>query len=75
MDVLWMRLLRHSDDPGQTLGRVDTGCIFAMLNPGDYWQCAFVIPEGGFDQIRRPETIALREEIWRSYTLFARSSR
>jgi 2-polyprenyl-6-methoxyphenol hydroxylase-like FAD-dependent oxidoreductase len=63
MDVLWMRLSRHSDDPGQTLGRIDTGRIFVMLNRGDYWQCAFVIPKGGYDEIRRRGLTALREEI------------
>jgi 2-polyprenyl-6-methoxyphenol hydroxylase-like FAD-dependent oxidoreductase len=63
MDVLWMRLSRHSDDPGQTLGRVDTGRIFVMLNRGDYWQCAFVIPKGGIDDIRHRGLITLREEI------------
>jgi 2-polyprenyl-6-methoxyphenol hydroxylase-like FAD-dependent oxidoreductase len=63
MDVLWMRLSRHSDDPGQTLGRVDRGRIFVTLNRNDYWQCAFVIPKGGFDEIRRRGLSALREEI------------
>src|SRR5215469_12632299 len=63
MDVLWMRLPRRSDDPGQTLGRIDSGRIFVMLNRGDYWQCAFVIPKGGFDQIHRRGLPALREEI------------
>jgi 2-polyprenyl-6-methoxyphenol hydroxylase-like FAD-dependent oxidoreductase len=63
MDVLWMRLSRHSDDPGQTLGRIDSGRIFVMLNRGDYWQCAFVIPKGGFDQIHHRGLPALREEI------------
>jgi 2-polyprenyl-6-methoxyphenol hydroxylase-like FAD-dependent oxidoreductase len=63
MDVLWMRLPRCSDDPEQTLGRVDTGRIFVMLNREDYWQCAFVIPKGGFDEIRARGLPALREEI------------
>ena len=63
MDVLWMRLSRHSDDPGQTLGRVDAGRIFVMLNRGEYWQCAFVIPKGGYDEIWRRGLTALREEI------------
>jgi 2-polyprenyl-6-methoxyphenol hydroxylase-like FAD-dependent oxidoreductase len=49
MDVLWMRLSRRPTDPGQTLGRVDAGRIFVMLNREDYWQCAYVIPTGGFD--------------------------
>jgi len=63
MDVLWMRLSRRSDDPGQTLGRVDAGRIFVMLNRGEYWQCAFVIPKGGHDEICRRGLTALREEI------------
>ena len=48
MDVLWMRLSRRDDDPGQTLGRIDAGRMMVMLNRGDYWQCAFVISKGGY---------------------------
>jgi 2-polyprenyl-6-methoxyphenol hydroxylase-like FAD-dependent oxidoreductase len=63
MDVLWIRLSRRSEDPGQTLGRVDTGRIFVMLNREDYWQCAYVIAKGGFDEIRARGLPALRQEI------------
>ena len=48
MDVLWLRLSRKSSDPAQSLGRIDAGRIFAMLNRGDYWQCAYVIAKGDF---------------------------
>ena len=65
MDVLWMRLSRRPTDPGQTLGRVDAGRIFVMLNREDYWQCAYVIPKGGFDQIRLDGLEAFRGEIER----------
>jgi 2-polyprenyl-6-methoxyphenol hydroxylase-like FAD-dependent oxidoreductase len=65
MDVLWMRLSRRPTDPGQTLGRVDAGRIFVMLNREDYWQCAYVIPKGGFDQIRQRGLTAFRREIMR----------
>jgi 2-polyprenyl-6-methoxyphenol hydroxylase-like FAD-dependent oxidoreductase len=65
MDVLWMRLSRRPTDPGQTLGRVDAGRIFVMLNREDYWQCAYVIPKGGFDQIRQGGLTAFRGEITR----------
>jgi 2-polyprenyl-6-methoxyphenol hydroxylase-like FAD-dependent oxidoreductase len=34
-----------------------------MLNREDYWQCAFVIPKGGFDEIRARGLPALRQEI------------
>jgi len=36
-----------------------------MLNRGDYWQCAFVIPKGGFDQIRQRGLADFRAEIAR----------
>ena len=65
MDVLWMRLPRRPGDPGQTLDRFDTGRIFVMLNREDYWQCAFVIPKGGFDDVRRRGLPSFREEIAR----------
>jgi 2-polyprenyl-6-methoxyphenol hydroxylase-like FAD-dependent oxidoreductase len=65
MDVLWMRLSRRPTDPGQTLGRVDAGRIFVMLNREGYWQCAYVIPKGGFDQIRQGGLTAFRGEITR----------
>jgi 2-polyprenyl-6-methoxyphenol hydroxylase-like FAD-dependent oxidoreductase len=65
MDVLWMRISRHPDDPGQTLGRVDSGRILVLLNREDYWQCAFVIAKGGFDDIKRQGLPAFRQEIAR----------
>jgi 2-polyprenyl-6-methoxyphenol hydroxylase-like FAD-dependent oxidoreductase len=65
MDVLWMRLSRHPDDPGQTLGRFDTGRIFVMLNRNDYWQCAYVIPKGGYNEIRARGLASFRDDIAR----------
>jgi 2-polyprenyl-6-methoxyphenol hydroxylase-like FAD-dependent oxidoreductase len=63
IDVLWMRLPRRPDDPGQTLGRFDAGKILVLLNRGDYWQCAFVIPKGGFDEIRGRGLPFFRDEV------------
>jgi 2-polyprenyl-6-methoxyphenol hydroxylase-like FAD-dependent oxidoreductase len=65
MDVLWMKLSRRLDDPGQAFGRFDSGRIFIMLNRDAYWQCAFVIPKGGFDEIHSRGLPAFREEIAR----------
>jgi 2-polyprenyl-6-methoxyphenol hydroxylase-like FAD-dependent oxidoreductase len=53
MDVLWMRISKRPEDSSETLGRVDAGRIFVMLDRGDYWQCALVIPKGGFEEIRQ----------------------
>jgi 2-polyprenyl-6-methoxyphenol hydroxylase-like FAD-dependent oxidoreductase len=63
MDVLWLRLSRRPDDPGQTLGHIEAGRVFVMLNREDYWQCAFVIAKGGFEEIRRRGLPAFRQEI------------
>ena len=60
---MWMRIPKHADDPPQTLGRFDTGRILVMLDRGDYWQCAFVIRKGGFEEVRQRGLPALRDEI------------
>jgi len=52
MDVLWMRFSRKASDPGQTLGHVEAGKIFIMLNREEYWQCGFIIAKGGMDEVR-----------------------
>jgi 2-polyprenyl-6-methoxyphenol hydroxylase-like FAD-dependent oxidoreductase len=63
IDVLWMRLLRQPHDPHQTLGRFRAGKILVTLDRGDYWQCAYVIPKGGFEGIRQKGLPAFREDI------------
>jgi 2-polyprenyl-6-methoxyphenol hydroxylase-like FAD-dependent oxidoreductase len=65
MDVLWLRLSRHAADPPQTLGRIEAGRVFITLDRGDYWQCAFVIPKGGFDNLRASGLDAFRAEVTR----------
>jgi 2-polyprenyl-6-methoxyphenol hydroxylase-like FAD-dependent oxidoreductase len=51
MDVLWMRISRYPED-GESLRRIAAGQIFVTIDRGDYWQCALVIPKGGFSEIR-----------------------
>ncbi|MGH9864248.1 MAG: FAD-dependent oxidoreductase [Candidatus Acidiferrales bacterium] len=65
MDVLWMQISRSDKDPGQTFGHVEAGKIFVMLDRESYWQCAFVIPKGGIEEIRQKGLAAFREEIAR----------
>ena len=63
MDVLWMRLSKKPADGTAVLGRIQAGRFFVMLDRGDYWQCAFVIPKGGFDELRRRGLPAFRNAI------------
>jgi 2-polyprenyl-6-methoxyphenol hydroxylase-like FAD-dependent oxidoreductase len=65
MDVLWMRLSRHPNDPEQTGGFINYGHLLVTLNRGDYWQCAFVIRKGGYDEVRARGLDAFRGEIVR----------
>ena len=61
MDVLWFRLSRGTGDTDQTQGRFDRGRIFIMLNRGDYWQCAFVIPKGANETVRAAGLATFRD--------------
>jgi 2-polyprenyl-6-methoxyphenol hydroxylase-like FAD-dependent oxidoreductase len=63
MDVLWMRISRRPDDPDRALGRVSAGRLFVMINRGDYWQCALVIPKGSFADLRQKGIEAFRAKV------------
>lgn len=63
MDVFWMRLSRLSTDTGQSLGHVEPGKMFIMIDRQDYWQCAFLIPKGAADEIRKRGIEQFRQDI------------
>jgi 2-polyprenyl-6-methoxyphenol hydroxylase-like FAD-dependent oxidoreductase len=63
MDVLWMRISKQPGDPEQTLGHVEAGKILFMIDRGDYWQCAFIIPKGAFNEIREKGMEHFRAEL------------
>jgi 2-polyprenyl-6-methoxyphenol hydroxylase-like FAD-dependent oxidoreductase len=52
IDVLWMRISKKRGDPEQSFGFFQHGKLLVLLDRGDYWQAGFVIPKGGFDQIK-----------------------
>ena len=53
IDVLWFRLSRKTSDTEETGGHIEAGQMMVMLNRGDYWQCAYVIPKGGIEAVKR----------------------
>jgi 2-polyprenyl-6-methoxyphenol hydroxylase-like FAD-dependent oxidoreductase len=63
IDVLWLRISRRQDDPPQTLGRIERGRAMVRLDRGDYWQCAYIIPKGGFDEIKQRGLDAFRDDL------------
>jgi len=63
MDVLWFRLSRRPEDGEQTLGRIVRGKMMVMLNRSDYWQCAYLIRKGVYENIKHRGLEAFREDI------------
>ena len=52
MDVLWMRLSKHSEDPGEVSIYTDRGKALVMFGRGDYWQCGFPVPKGAGEKMQ-----------------------
>ena len=52
MDVLWFRMSRKDNDSTDTFGHIEAGRMMIMLERGDYWQCAYVIPKGGIEKVK-----------------------
>src|SRR5260221_364090 len=71
MDVLWFRLPRETGDPEQSSGRISDGHILIMLNRNESWQMGYVIPKGGYQQIRAAGLEHLRQAIGEMLPEFA----
>ena len=63
IDVLWFRVSRRADDSAETFGHIEAGRMMVMLNRGDYWQCAYVIPKGGIDEVKEKGLSAFRDSV------------
>ncbi|WP_256363115.1 FAD-dependent oxidoreductase [Streptomyces sp. TRM70350] len=77
MDAWWFRLPRHEGDPHGLVGGVGDRFLSAMIDRGDYWQCAALIPKGsdarlradGLDQFREAYGAAVAWVADRMHTL------
>jgi 2-polyprenyl-6-methoxyphenol hydroxylase-like FAD-dependent oxidoreductase len=63
MDVFWFRVSRRPDEPEAVAGRIGAGKLCVMLNRGDYWQIAYLIPKGGADRVRAAGIDAFRRDV------------
>jgi 2-polyprenyl-6-methoxyphenol hydroxylase-like FAD-dependent oxidoreductase len=62
MDVFWFRIPKKGDVSGLR-GNVERGKLLVMIDRGDYWQCAFLIPKGAADDYQARGIAAIREEV------------
>ncbi len=71
MDVLWFRLPRYERDPPDTFGIIESGHMMVLLDRGDYWQAAYLVPKGGADALRAQPIAMLRDSIAKLATFLA----
>jgi len=63
MDVFWFRLPKARAEEGTLRGNVQRGRLLVMIDRGDYWQCAFLIPKGAAEAYKARGIGAVREEV------------
>jgi len=63
IDVLWFRLSRKADDPGQVLGNVNYGKALILINRSEYFQAGLIIKKGSYEDIKANGLDALRDDI------------
>jgi 2-polyprenyl-6-methoxyphenol hydroxylase-like FAD-dependent oxidoreductase len=63
MDVLWFRVPRLAGDPEGGVAYFRGGRGLVMLERGEQWQAAHIIPKGGFSDLRAAGLGALRERL------------
>ena len=63
MDVFWFRLGKARDEQGSLRGNAERGRLLVMIDRGDYWQCAFLIPKGKAADYLAKGIGAIRDEV------------
>jgi len=63
MDVFWFRIGKKPQATGGLRGNVERGRLLVMIDRGDYWQCAFLIPKGAAEAYQARGIDAIREEV------------
>jgi 2-polyprenyl-6-methoxyphenol hydroxylase-like FAD-dependent oxidoreductase len=61
MDVFWFRIPKAPSDKGVLRGSAERGRIVVLIDRGDYWQCAYVIPKGKAEEIEARGIGAIRD--------------
>ncbi|HEX8309180.1 MAG TPA: FAD-dependent oxidoreductase [Allosphingosinicella sp.] len=52
MDVFWFGIPKARAAENQSIGVIVAGRIMALIDRGDYWQCAYVFAKGTADEVR-----------------------
>jgi 2-polyprenyl-6-methoxyphenol hydroxylase-like FAD-dependent oxidoreductase len=63
IDVFWFRLPKARTADNQSTGVIATGRLLALLDRGDYWQCAYVFAKGMAESIRERGLDSFRADV------------
>jgi 2-polyprenyl-6-methoxyphenol hydroxylase-like FAD-dependent oxidoreductase len=63
IDVFWFRVPKQADANEAIRGIIAPGTLMALIDRGDYWQCAYVFPKGMGEELRAGGIAALRARI------------
>src|SRR6478736_921436 len=63
MDVFWFRIAKAPGESGGLRGNVEPGRLLVMIDRGDYWQCAFLIPKGAAEEYQARGIDSIRDEV------------
>ena len=63
MDVFWFRVAKPMQEKGALRGNVERGKLLVMIDRGDYWQCAFLIPKGAAESYQTRGIDSVRDEV------------
>ncbi len=63
IDVFWFRLSKKRTSDNRSTGVIATGRLLALLDRGDYWQCAYVFAKGMADALRERGLDNFRDDV------------
>jgi 2-polyprenyl-6-methoxyphenol hydroxylase-like FAD-dependent oxidoreductase len=63
MDVFWFRVSKARDSENRTTGVFAAGKLMALIDRGDYWQCAFIFAKGRAEAIRARGIARFRDDV------------
>ncbi len=63
IDVLWFRVSRDAASGDERLFRAAAGLALVTINRNEYWQCAYIVPKGGADEVREKGIEAFRRNV------------
>lgn len=74
IDVFWFKLSKARTPDNRSTGVIATGRLLAVLDRGDYWQCAYVFAKGSAERLHAAGIAEFREDVARTAPFLAGST-